>query len=695
MEKIQSTCNLCALACNVDFYVENGKIDRVAPTVDYPVNKGFCCIKGLNLDKQQTKIKARKNPLLRDENGEMKEISWKEAFETFAKKMTSIQEKYGKESVAFISTGQMPTEDMALLGHVGRNYMGIPGDGNTRLCMATSVVAHKQSFGFDAPPYTLNDAELSDTIILIGANPVIAHPVFWGRIRQNKEAKIITIDPRKSETAMNSDIWIDIKPKADLVLMYTLANVLIEKGYIDKNYIENHTEGYEEFKQHVAKFTLENVEEETGISAERVLELVEIIHAGERVSFWWTMGINQGYQAVRTAQAIINLALMTGNMGRPGTGANSLTGQCNAMGSRVFSNTAGLYGGGDFDNPVRRKAVAEALGVDESVLATKPTIPYNAIIEKAIAGEIKGLWVICTNPRHSWTNNEEFEKCVKNLDFFVVQDIYEDTDSAKLCDLYLPSVPAIKKEGVIINTERRVSKVNPVIAKEEGELSDFEIFYNIGKELGMGDLLNGWETPRSTFELLKKCSKGMPCDITGITYEMLEGLNMEGSRGVQWPFREGETLVEDERRLYEDGNYYTPSKKAKFHFEDIAENPTQTSKEFPYIFNSGRGTVGQWHTGVRSREIEESERIYSKESYVFMHPELALELNIVENERVSIASQNGVTKDFTIKISDHVKKEHLYAPIHYIETNALTPSVYDPYSKEPSFKTVAVNIIKK
>lgn len=695
MKKIQSTCNLCALACNIDFYVENGKIAKVSPTVDYPVNKGFCCIKGLNLDKQQTKFKARKNPLLRDENGEMKEISWEEGFKTFAKKMTSIQEKYGKESVAFISTGQMPNEDMALLGHVGRNYMGINGDGNTRLCMATSVVAHKQSFGFDAPPYTLNDAELSDTIILIGANPVIAHPVFWGRIRENKDAKIITIDPRKSETAMNSDIWIDIKPKADLVLMYTLANVLIEKGYIDVNYIENHTEGYEEFKKHVSKFTLDKVEAETGISAERVIELAEIIHAGERVSFWWTMGVNQGYQAVRTAQSIINLALITGNIGRPGTGANSLTGQCNAMGSRAFSNTAGLFGGGDFDNPVRRKAVAEALGVDESALATKPTIPYNAIIEKAIAGEIKGLWVICTNPRHSWANNEEFEKCVKNLDFFVVQDIYEDTDSAKLCDLYLPSVPALKKEGVLINTERRLSKVNPVIDKEEGELSDFEIFYNIGKELGMGDLLNGWETPRSAFELLKKCSKVMPCDITGVTYEMLEGKNMEGSRGVQWPFRAGETLNDDERRLFEDGNYYTPSKKAKFHFEDIAENPTKTSEEFPYIFNSGRGTVGQWHTSVRSREIDESERIYSKESYAFMNPELAKELNITENERVSIASQNGVTKDFTIKISDNVKKNHLYAPIHYIETNALTPSVYDPYSKEPSFKTVAVNIIKK
>ena len=694
MKKIQSTCNLCALACNIDFYVDNGKIQKVSPTVDYPVNKGFCCIKGLNLDKQQTKIKARKSPLLRDENGEMKEISWNKGFEVFAKKMTEIQAKYGKESVAYISTGQMTTEEMALLGHVGRNYMGMHGDGNTRLCMATSVVAHKQSFGFDAPPYTLNDAELSDTIILIGANPVIAHPVFWGRIRKNKDAKIITVDPRKSETAINSHMWVDIKPKSDLVLLYTLANVLIQNGWIDKKYIDEHTEGYEDFKNHVSKFTLDNVEEETGISKERVLELAEIIHNGKRVSFWWTMGVNQGYQAVRTAQSIINLALITGNIGRPGTGANSLTGQCNAMGSRAFSNTAGLYGGGDFDNPVRRKAVAEALEVDESVLATKPTLPYNAIIEKAIAGEIKGLWVICTNPRHSFTNNDEFKKAVENLDFLVVQDIYEDTHTAQLCDLYLPSVPAIKKEGVLINTERRLSKVNPVVPKEEGELSDFEIFLNIGKALGMGSLLDNWKTPRDVFELLKKCSKGMPCDITGVTYEMLEGKNMEGSRGVQWPFKEGQVIEEDERRLYEDGNYYTPSKKAKFHFEDIAENPTETSKEFPYILNTGRGTVGQWHTQVRSREIEHN-KIYRKESYVLMNPDLARELNINENERVNITSQNGNTNEFNVVYSENVKKDHIYAPMHYIETNSLTPSVYDPYSKEPSFKTVAVNIFKK
>ena len=689
MKKIQSTCNLCALACNVDFYVENGKIAKVSPTVDYPVNKGFCCIKGLNLDKQQTKIKARKSPLLRDENGEMKEISWEEGFKTFAKKMTSIQEKYGKESVAFISTGQMPTEDMALLGHVGRNYMGINGDGNTRLCMATSVVAHKQSFGFDAPPYTLNDAELSDTIILIGANPVIAHPVFWGRIRENKEAKIITIDPRKSETAMNSDIWIDIKPKADLVLMYTLANVLIEKGYIDVNYIENHTEGYEDFKNHVAKFTLDKVEAETGISAERVLELAEIIHAGERVSFWWTMGVNQGYQAVRTAQSIINLALITGNMGRPGTGANSLTGQCNAMGSRAFSNTTGLYGGGEYTDENRRKVVAEALDIDEKILPTKPTLPYNVIIDKINSGEIKALWIVATNPIVSWINNLDFKKAAEKLEFLVVQDIYSDTDTARYCDLFLPSTNGLKKEGVIINTERRLSKLDPVLPKMENELSDYDIALGIGEALGMGKLLDKWRTPEIAFNTIKQCTKGSPCDITGVTYE-----NLKNSRGIQWPFREGEKLEIDERRLFEDKHFYTASGKAKFIYEYIEEVKYKQNEEYPYLLNTGRATVGQWHTLTRTREIQDVYAISVKEGYVNMNPDLAEELGINENEKIKIVSPNGVINYFIVKFSRNVKKDHLFAPMHYVEANSVLPSIFDKYSKEPSFKYVPVNIEK-
>lgn len=689
MKRIQSTCNYCALACNLDFYTEDGKIKRVVPTPHYPVNKGFSCIKGLNLDKQCTKFNGSKKPLLKMKDGERKAIEWKEAFDLFASKMTAIQEKYGKESVAYISTGQLPTEEMALLGHVGRSYMGINGDGNTRLCMASAVVAYKQSFGFDAPPYTLKDLELSDTIFFIGANPVIAHPIAWGRVRKNKDAKIITIDPRKSETAMNSDMWIDIKTKGDLALFYTLANVLIEKGWIDQDYINNYTEGFEDFKEHVKKYTLEDVEERTGISKMRVLELAKIIHEGKRVSFWWTMGVNQSYEAVRTAQAIINLALITGNMGREGTGANSLTGQCNAMGSRMFSNTTALYGGGEYNNKERRKVVADILGMDENMLPTKPTLDYEQIIKGINKGEIKGLWVVCTNPRHSFSNNEEFKKAMKNLDFFVVQDIYEDTDSSKECDLYLPSVPAIKKEGFLINTERRLSALVPVLEKEEDELSDYEILLGIGEALGMGSLLDKWRTPEDAFKLLRECSKGMPCDITGVTYERLRD-----SKGIQWPCREGEELESDERRLFEDGKYYTPSGKAKLIFEDVTENPNATNEEFPFNLNTGRGTVGQWHTHTRTREIQAVTNIVPQKAYVDINRKDAERLDIKENDEVLIHSSNGHTSKFIARLTDNLKEKTLYAPIHYIETNLLTPSVFDPYSKEPSYKTVQVNIEK-
>lgn len=689
MKRIQSTCNYCALACNLDFYTEDGKIKRVVPTPHYPVNKGFSCIKGLNLDKQCTKFNGSKKPLLKMKDGKRKAIEWKEAFDLFASKMTAIQEKYGKESVAYISTGQLPTEEMALLGHVGRSYMGINGDGNTRLCMASAVVAYKQSFGFDAPPYTLKDLELSDTIFFIGANPVIAHPIAWGRVRKNKDAKIITIDPRKSETAMNSDMWIDIKTKGDLALFYTLANVLIEKGWINQDYINNYTEGFEDFKAHVKKYTLEDVEERTGISKMRVLELAKIIHEGKRVSFWWTMGVNQSYEAVRTAQAIINLALITGNMGREGTGANSLTGQCNAMGSRMFSNTTALYGGGEYNNQERRKVVADILGMDENMLPTKPTLDYEQIIKGINKGEIKGLWVVCTNPRHSFSNNEEFKKAMKNLDFFVVQDIYEDTDSSKECDLYLPSVPAIKKEGFLINTERRLSALVPVLEKEEDELSDYEILLGIGEALGMGSLLDKWRTPEDAFKLLRECSKGMPCDITGVSYERLRD-----SKGIQWPCRKGEELESDERRLFEDGKYYTPSGKAKFIFEDVTENPNATNEEFPFNLNTGRGTVGQWHTHTRTREIQAVTNIVPQKAYVDINRKDAERLDIKENDEVLIHSSNGHTSKFIARLTDNLKEKTLYAPIHYIETNLLTPSVFDPYSKEPSYKTVQVNIEK-
>ena len=693
MKKIQSTCNYCAIDCNLDFYVEDNRVIKTVPTKGYPVNDGFCCIKGLSLDKQQQTVKPNCLPKIRQEDGSFREVSWDEGFQYVADKLKELQAKYGQESVAGISTGQLTMEEFAIFGHVMRNYLKANVDGNTRLCMATAVVAHKQSYGFDAPGFTLKDLELSDRIIFIGANPVVAHPILWGRVRQNQvpDHKIIVIDPRKSETAMNADHWYGLKWSSDLLLLYTIANQLIEKDYLDHTFIEEHTERFEDFREFVRSYTLERGAKGTGLKEEQILELVELIHSGKRVSFWWTMGVNQGYEAVRTAQAIINLALMTGNIGKPGTGANSITGQCNAMGSRSYSNTAVFFGGGDFSNPARRKRISQVLGVGEDMLAEKPTKTYNQIIEGINAGEIKGLWILCTNPRHSWTNNETFASAAKKLELFVVQDIYDTIESAEGCTVFFPVVPGIKKEGTYINLERRLAAMRPVLERGENEISDYEAILGVGKALGMCDALKGWETPRNCFNLMRECSRGMACDITGVTWEMLEN-----SHGIQWPYPEGkeEENREEQRRLYGDGKFFTPSGKAQFMFEEVMENPLPTTEEFPYVLNTGRGSVGQWHTQSRTKEVRFVEDVSVKKAYLYMNTELARENGIQETDEIQVYSANGQNAVFAVKITDNVQYEELYAPIHYIECNKLTPSLYDPYSKEPSYKATPVRFEK-
>ena len=694
MKKIQSTCNYCAIDCNLDFYVEDNRVIKTVPTKGYPVNDGFCCIKGLSLDKQQQTVKPNSLPKIRQADGSFRQVSWEEGFQYVADQLKELQKKYGRESVAGISTGQLTMEEFAIFGHVMRNYLQTNVDGNTRLCMATAVVAHKQSYGFDAPGFTLKDLELSDRIIFIGANPVVAHPILWGRVRQNQVPghKIIVIDPRRSETAMNADHWYGLKWRSDLLLLYTIAHLLIEKDYLDHRFIEEHTEHFEEFKEFVKAYTLERGAKGTGLSEEQILELVELIHSGKRVSFWWTMGVNQGYEAVRTAQAIINLALMTGNIGKPGTGANSITGQCNAMGSRSFSNTTVFYGGGDFADPARRARIAEVLHVPEEMLAKKPTITYNKIIEGINAGEIKGLWILCTNPRHSWTNNETFAEAAKKLELFVVQDIYDTIESAEDCTVFFPVVPGLKKEGTYINLERRLAAMRPVLERGENEISDYEAVLGVGKALGMGDALKGWETPKDCFALMRECSRGMPCDFTGVTWE-----GLENSHGIQWPYPEGkeEENREEQRRLYEDGRFFTPSGKAQFIFEEVRENPLPTTEEFPYVLNTGRGSVGQWHTQSRTKEVKFVEDVSVKKAYLYMNTKLAEEKGVKELDRIRVYSANGQNAVFMVKVTDNVQHDELYAPIHYIECNKLTPSVYDAYSKEPSYKATPVRFEKE
>ncbi|MEG0389378.1 MAG: molybdopterin oxidoreductase family protein, partial [Cetobacterium sp.] len=275
------------------------------------------------------------------------------------------------------------------------------------------------------------------------------------------------------------------------------------------------------------------------------------------------------------------------------------------------------------------------------------------------------------------------------LELFVVQDLYDDTDSSLLADLYLPVVSGLKKDGTIINTERRVSRIRPVLKKGEGEKTDFEVIYEVGKALGMGSLLEGWETPEKVFNKMMKTTEDSPCDMTGIDYKILD----EGY-GIQWPFKKGQVLEENERRLFEDNVYYTPNKKVKFIFEDVMENPKPTNQEYPYILDTGRGTVGQWHTQTRTREINYVADVVSELPYIYISKDLGNEKDIKAEDEIFVESINGRVSKFKVLLTEDLSKNVIFCPLHYIEANNLTLSIYDTYSKEPSYKYTPVKIIK-
>jgi assimilatory nitrate reductase catalytic subunit len=272
----------------------------------------------------------------------------------------------------------------------------------------------------------------------------------------------------------------------------------------------------------------------------------------------------------------------------------------------------------------------------------------------------------------------------------VVQDIYDDIESAEGCDVFFPAVPGIKKEGSYINLERRIARMVPVISPEEDEKNDYQIMYGVAKAMGFQDIIDYWKTPEDCFNLMKACSKGRPFDFTGMDYHKLEF-----SHGCQWPFREGEVLEEDDRRLYADGNFFNPDKKAIFQFEPVPENPMEQTEEYPYIFNTGRGTVGQWHTQSRTREVQFVEDVSTHHAYCYIHTNLAKKYNLKHEDWITINSCNGENADFAVRITDDVREDEIFAPIHYVECNKLTPSVFDPYSREPSYKSAVVNIVPK
>ena len=691
-----TVCGFCSTGCGLNVHMKDGKAINITPDTSYPVNIGMACPKGWEaLEPLKAKDRATQ-PLLRKSRGKKLEpASWDEAMKAFSSNFKEIQQKHGKESVAFISTGQIVTEEMAFLGSLAKFGMGMKhGDGNTRQCMATAVVAYKQSFGFDAPPYTYQDFEDSDVILLVGSNLCIAHPIMWQRVERNKHnPEIIVIDPRKTETAVAATQHYPILPKSDLLFFYGIAHILIKNGWVKQEFIDASTSGFIEFAEHVSQYTPEVVEQHSGISKANLEKLARTIHEGKRVSFWWTMGVNQGHEAVRTAQAIINLALMTGNIGRPGTGANSITGQCNAMGSRLFSNTTGLLGGHDFANAIHRKKVANVLEIDESLIPEEAGMAYDQIIEGIHEGKIKGLWVIATNGAHSWIHQDRYNEAMEKLDFLVVQDMYPTTETATAADLVLPAAGWGEKEGVFINSERRIGLVKKVAQSPGEALSDFNIFRLVAQYWGCGEMFEKWQTPEAVFQLLAEISKGQPCDFSGI--EDYQPLHKHG--GIQWPCRP-EELAEisdgNQRILFADGAFHHPDKKAKFLFSEPTEVAEKVSEAYPYILLTGRGTSAQWHTQTRTSKSEVLKKLYPKELYIDIHPADAEALGLIQDTPVIVKSARA-TVEVKTNVSTSVQMGQVFLPMHFAKANRLTCASFDPYSRQPSYKYCAVSIEKK
>jgi anaerobic selenocysteine-containing dehydrogenase len=685
----KAICGFCSTGCGLKIHLKDGEAINLTPDADYPVNLGTACPKGWEALSVLDAPDRARMPILHG-----KEVDWGTALRYFCDQMKRILDQHGPEAAAFLSTGQIMFEEMAFLGALAKFGMGmIHGDGNTRQCMATAVAAYKESFGFDAPPFTYADFEESDVLVFVGANPCIAHPIMWQRVLKNKrQPEIIVVDPRTTETAMAATQHYAIKPKSDLTLLYGLAHLLIREGGVDKAFVEAHTNGFEDFANFIADFTPDRVSAETGLSTEHLALFSKTIRQGKAVSFCWTMGVNQGHQATRTAQAIINLALMTGNIGKPGTGANSITGQCNAMGSRLFSNTTNLLGGHDFKNPRHREKIAAATGIPVERIPDKPSLAYDQIIKAADEGTVKAIWFVATNPSHSWIDQNEMNRVLDKLDFLVVQDMYCTTETAKRAHLVLPAAGWGEKEGCFINSERRIGH-SPKVRRAPGHaLADFHIFRLIAHYWGCEEMFRGWQTPEAVFRVLQRCTEDQPCDITGIHgYEMIQK-----SGGVQWPLNrvqgsEFKAPSWKERRLFADGKFYTPDQRAKFVFDAPEAPPEQRSEEFPLILMTGRGTSAQWHTETRTGKSAVLAKMMPEELMLDLNPVDAEKLGIREGAEVRVIAKRA---ELTVKarLTFCVKPGEVYLPMHDARVNQLTHASFDPHSRQPSYKHSAVRV---
>jgi anaerobic selenocysteine-containing dehydrogenase len=694
-----ATCGYCSTGCAIEVGLnKEGKPVSSRGVADADVNRGKLCLKGIYEHELFDSAGRGTVPKKRDHWHEDWQVSdWDTALDTTHDEIRRIQGKYGRDSFAIISTGQMLTEEFYTLGKLTRGLIGTNNyDGNTTLCMASAVSGYKRSFGSDGPPGCYEDFEHTDCLIAWGSNLPEQHPIIYWRLKDAQEKRkfpLIVVDPRVTMLAQFADIHLPITPGTDVVLQNALMHVIFDEHLEDAAYIEANTNGIAALRAEVAKYDPTTAAKICGIDEDTIRSVARLYaNAGAAMSIW-TMGINQSTHGSDGVVGINNLALITGNIGKPGGTSLSITGQCNAMGTREWSSCSGLPNYRALENEQDRKEMAEFWNIDEAFLPKKRGMFQTDIYHAIEAGHIKGLWLIATNPLSSLPNSERVRRAMQKLEFCVVQDCYEDTESAQYAHVYLPAGTWAEKEGVMTNTERRINLVKPIV-KPPGEAQpDLWVFNQMAKRFNAGGKVNFPEKAADIFIEMAGISKGRLADISGMSHDLIEK-----NRGVQWPYtaeqlKNNEPPPQGGKRLYtEPTTFRYADGRAKLIPLPFIDNNEVPDEKFPIWLNTGR-LIEHWHGRSKTGKIGNNNK-YSPIPFIEINPDLAAELEIQRGEYVRLVSRRS---DAVVMATptQRVPKNMIFLPFHFHDcANRLTLGLLDPHSRQPAYKQSAVRIEK-
>ena len=692
-----AVCGYCSTGCSIEVGLDaGGRAVASRGVADADVNRGKLCLKGIFEHELFDSAGRGTRPLVRDHfRDQWRATDWDSALDRLHDGIRRVQERHGRDSFAVISTGQMLTEEFYTLGKLTRGLIGTNNyDGNTTLCMASAVSGYKRSFGSDGPPGCYEDFEHTDCLIAWGSNLPEQHPIIYWRLKEAQEKRnfpLIVIDPRVTMLAQNANMHLPIRPGTDVVLMNAMMHVILKEGLQDDRYIEANTNGIEALRAEVEKWDPVTASRVCGIDEDSIRVVARTFARAPAAMQIWTMGINQSTHGSDGVVGINNLALITGNIGKPGGTSLSITGQCNAMGTREWSSCSGLPNYRYLEIPEHREEVARFWNIDPEFLPRQRGMFQTDIYQAMEAGQIKGLWLIATNPMSSLPNPARIRRAMEQLEFCCVQDCYVDSESNQYAHLYLPAGTWAEKDGVMTNTERRINRVRPIVDPPGEARPDLWIFNRVAERFNRDGKVKFPERAADIFLEMGELSRGRLADISGMDHELIEQ-----NRGIQWPYtaeqrERGEEPPRGGKRLYtEDGSFRYPDGRARLIPLPFVDNNEQPDRDYPFWLNTGR-LIEHWHGRTKTGKIGNNNK-FSPIPFIEINPDAAAGLGIRRGDYVRLVSRRGDAIAMA-QPTQRVPPNMVFLPFHFHDcANRLTLGLLDPHSRQPAYKQSAVRI---